>query len=289
MSEDDTLTYFPGPLKPIVRQLIDGDIDEAIEALGLRYLYGPEPLGRGGVEALLEEIDSCTAVPRTVVAQVRRQLLDRGSEYPIVRQMIVGDIDGAVETLRSRFLYGKPTGNNVGLSAFLNGLAPSAGISAEVLAAVRRGVEKRDSEFLPTLWHFTSARNVASIRLEGLLSLRSLTLKGMEPTHASSESSRLWDGEISHDEYVHLCLRDDHPMRWAAHYERDVQDIVWIQVDPAVVDQYPTLYSPTNAIKRDKPRQPDRNPRTALTGDPQAEVMVWDAVPVQFLTFSERV
>lgn len=74
-------------------------------------------------------------------------------------------------------------------------------------------------------------------------------------------------------------------MAWVAFYQREV-DVRWIRVDPAIVDQRPTLYTSSNAIRRGI--EPSSDPQVFLNGDDQAEVLVRGAIPIEFLEFPKR-
>ena len=187
------------------------------------------------------------------------------------------------ETLKIRY-----SGKNDGLEEFLRILADTHFVPRAKLESIRQILAMKDSDHFSTLWHFTSARNLDSIRVLGLLSLAQVRSKGIEFVASSGETSQWWDHIIHHDRFVHLCLDRDHPMKWVAEKQRGIRDVVWIAVDPRIVDDRETWYSPTNAIKKRKPKKPDRSPRTALSGDSQAEVMVSDHIPVGYLTIPAK-
>lgn len=141
---------------------------------------------------------------------------------------------------------------------------------------------RRDSSLLPgTLHHFTSHENLKSIRQHGLLSIQQLERDGLHFLPSSSEGSRRTDRSRGLDGFIHLCLDKEHPMAWAAFYQRELS-IAWIEVDSSIVDQRRTLYSSSNALRSGI--RPDGDPQTAVAGDKQAEVLVFGDIPLQYLT-----
>ena len=164
----------------------------------------------------------------------------------------------------------------------------------EVLAnvAARLGIARSKYELAPTqgengdrlikrMYHFTDNRNLNSIRTGGLLSHRALELEGVGYISSSSESSRRVEWRRNRDRFIRLCLRAEHPMADAAVYYRRVSNLTWIAVNPNILWIREALYADTNAISNSA--NIDDNPRTAIEGDDQAEVLVADSIPPEYL------
>lgn len=90
---------------------------------------------------------------------------------------------------------------------------------------------------IPTLYHFTDTRNLASVRTTGgLHPLASLRRMGIEiPAPGGNELSHELDAAKGLDEYVHLCFRNRHPMEYQIRKSGQIAESVFLNIDPVVV------------------------------------------------------
>lgn len=133
------------------------------------------------------------------------------------------------------------------------------------------------------LYHFTDERNIWSIRRRDLLSRRALVDRGINHYPGSSDLSRRLDERDGLDNFVRLCLSDDHPMAYCAVEEGRIVNLVWLTIDDQVLN-FATRFSNTNATANDAIVNGDR--QTALaSSDRQAEVLVPGFVAVKWITF----
>ena len=83
---------------------------------------------------------------------------------------------------------------------------------------------------ITTLYHFTDRRNLPKIReLKGLYSLAKL--KEMQvaiPNPGGNEWSHEADQKKGMDRYIHLCLRDNHPMEHVARENKHIGDTIFL-------------------------------------------------------------
>ena len=134
------------------------------------------------------------------------------------------------------------------------------------------------------LYHFTDSRNVASIREHGLLSWWLLDQKGISYVSSATELSHRLDGRRHLANYVHLCLRLDHPMAAVALAEGRVLRLVWLEIDEAVMRWRKTRFSDINATATGALITSDK--KTALdSADPQAEVLVHNSLAAKWIRF----
>jgi hypothetical protein len=94
-------------------------------------------------------------------------------------------------------------------------------------------------------YHFCDRRNLPLIReLGGLLSLEKLAEMGIEiPAPGGNEWSHDADQMKGLHKYVHLCLRNNHPMEYVARQERRIKDSIFLQVSSAVLQMKGVKYT----------------------------------------------
>ena len=99
---------------------------------------------------------------------------------------------------------------------------------------------------IPVLYHFTDRRNLAMIReLGGLYATATLTAKGITvPAPGGNQWSKDADGMKGMDQYVHLCFRSTHPMEFRAREEGRIQDSIFLQVHPDVLQWEGVRFTP---------------------------------------------
>ena len=87
------------------------------------------------------------------------------------------------------------------------------------------------------LYHFTDRSNVKSIReLGGLYSLRQLRDRGIEiACPGGNDWSHEADTRRGLDGYVHLCLRQSHPMEFRAREEGRIKDSIFLEIHTDVL------------------------------------------------------
>lgn len=137
-------------------------------------------------------------------------------------------------------------------------------------------------------FHFTDSRNLPSIRRFGLRSWQFLQDHDVRHFPASNAASRNLDRRAGLQDYVRLCLRPFHPMEYRACHDpdRDIERIMWIVVDPIVIQWKATLFSSDNATS--KRARIDADPWTAFASDSeQAEILVKGWIDRRWLRFAE--
>lgn len=99
---------------------------------------------------------------------------------------------------------------------------------------------------VPHFFHFTDRRNLPSIQhLGGLYSLRRLQEKGVDiPVPSGDELSHRRDIEQGLDRYVHLCLKEEHPMEYVARDKGRIQSSIFLQVGLEVLDFSGVMFAP---------------------------------------------
>lgn len=95
-------------------------------------------------------------------------------------------------------------------------------------------------------YHFTDRRNLAKIReLEGLFSLVELTNRSVKiPRPGGNDWSHDADAMKGVDQYVHLCFRPTHPMEFRAREDGRIEQSIFLQVHPAVLDIDGVCFAP---------------------------------------------
>jgi|SRR5579859_1963020 len=104
-------------------------------------------------------------------------------------------------------------------------------------------------------YHFTDRRNLKSIRnLGGLFSLAKLEEMGVQiPAPGGNDWSHEADVRQGLDEYVHLCMRPNHPMEFVARQRGQIRDTIYLPVHPDVIYQKDVLFAPDVANKSGVP------------------------------------
>lgn len=86
------------------------------------------------------------------------------------------------------------------------------------------------------LYHFTDSRNLESIQVHGILSLKELERLDITPSaYSSSTDSRGIDRYRGLDHYVRLCFWKQHPMEYRARVEQRIEQSVFLVIDPAIL------------------------------------------------------
>lgn len=90
---------------------------------------------------------------------------------------------------------------------------------------------------IPFLYHFTDRRNVPLIReMGGLFPLSDMLRKHVViPAPGGNQWSHDADALRGVDKYVHLCLRNSHPMEFMARQEGRIIDTIFLQIHPSVL------------------------------------------------------
>jgi hypothetical protein len=101
------------------------------------------------------------------------------------------------------------------------------------------------------LYHFTDIRNLPAIKARGgLYSTAILRAMGIDAFHpGGNELSLELDQQTGMDQYVHLCLKRNHPMAHIAQKEGRIERPVFLLVQPAVIRLPGVRYSAGVAIK----------------------------------------
>ncbi len=155
------------------------------------------------------------------------------------------------------------------------------------------------------LYHFTDTRNLPLIReMGGLYSTAKLREMGVESFYPGGNQWSLDADEMSGmDQYVHLCLRPNHPMEHIAKQEGRIEKSVFLPVDGAVLRLKAVRYSPGVSNKsgieicgiqeaRDQidyevlyTRMPwsDSEVQARLQAAEKCEILVPDHVPMKYL------
>lgn len=95
-------------------------------------------------------------------------------------------------------------------------------------------------------FHFCDRRNLPIIRdLGGLYSLERLESFGVEiPAPGGNDWSHEADRKKGLDHYVHLCLRNNHPMEYVARKEGRIVDTIFLQVSSEILQEKGVMYAP---------------------------------------------
>ena len=96
------------------------------------------------------------------------------------------------------------------------------------------------------LYHFTDRRNVPIIRRHGgLYPMAELKRLGISvPAAGGNEWSQDADGYFGMDKYVHLCFRSNHPMEFLARQEGRIQDSIFLEIHPSVLQWPGVMFTP---------------------------------------------
>lgn len=94
-------------------------------------------------------------------------------------------------------------------------------------------------------YHFTDKQNLASIRKWGLLSLAELRRRNIViPKPGGNKWSHEADAMFGVDDYVHLCMRDSHPMQYQAKKNGHIGDTLFLEIDPEIRHLDGVMYAP---------------------------------------------
>lgn len=96
------------------------------------------------------------------------------------------------------------------------------------------------------LHHFTDTRNLPLIRkLEGLYSRRRLREMGVEGYYPGGNQWSVDADDIAGmDNYVHLCMKANHPMEYLAKQDGRIERTLWLYVDAkSIFEMDGVLYS----------------------------------------------
>ena len=104
-------------------------------------------------------------------------------------------------------------------------------------------------------YHFTDERNLPSIRASGgLLSLAELRRRSIDVTApGGNDWSHEADEHFGLDDYVHLCLLNEHPMEYRARQEGRVERTRFLEIEPDILLVAGVRLSPGVANKSDVP------------------------------------
>ena len=117
--------------------------------------------------------------------------------------------------------------------------------------SVESNITVLQSNEFTTLYHFTDAENLESIREHGLLSATSVLSKSIKSTMNSDERSRSLDKEKGIEEFVRLSFNDQNPMRHVALKNKRISRAVMLQIKLEVVSRPGVLFSNCNAARHD--------------------------------------
>jgi hypothetical protein len=104
---------------------------------------------------------------------------------------------------------------------------------------------------IKTLFHFTDAANVESIRKNGLMSASNLLECKIESMMNSDELSRNLDKSLGLQDYVRLSFNDKNPMMFVALKQQRVSKPVVLQIKLEVVSRSNVMFTDCNATRRD--------------------------------------
>src|SRR5947208_649779 len=104
-------------------------------------------------------------------------------------------------------------------------------------------------------YHFTDTRNLESIRAHG--GLHPLATCRDEKISIAAPGGNDWSHEADEraglDKYVHLCLRDEHPMEYRACQDGRIIKPIYLQIDPRVIQFEGIRFSPDVSNKSGVP------------------------------------
>lgn len=84
--------------------------------------------------------------------------------------------------------------------------------------------------FKLSFYHFTDERNLDSIRAHGLLSMRELRRRNINPVTGGNQWSLDADLHAGMDAYVHLCFLRQHPMEWSARQDGRIRQSRFLHI-----------------------------------------------------------
>lgn len=103
-----------------------------------------------------------------------------------------------------------------------------------------------------TLFHFTDARNVPSIREHGgIFSAKLCKRRGIKVVApGGDENSQESDRNNGMDAYVHLSLRNEHPMEFRARVDGRIEKSIFVPVSSEVLDTEGVRFVPGMSNKK---------------------------------------
>lgn len=102
------------------------------------------------------------------------------------------------------------------------------------------------------LFHFTDTRNLPSIRTHGILSRKVMKDIGVRPVaFGGDDLSQGLDDLAGFDEYVHLCLFDDHPVAYKARKDGRLLIVRYLPISKNVLGSDGVLFCAGVSIKKE--------------------------------------
>ena len=108
-------------------------------------------------------------------------------------------------------------------------------------------LEKNEIE---AVYHFTSYKNVDSIKKHGICSIQYLKELGVDVDYVSTSTSQTIDAYKGFADYIHLGFEKRHPMLMNALANGKLASYKIYDINPSVLFLKDTVYSDRNAIKR---------------------------------------
>ena len=158
-----------------------------------------------------------------------------------------------------------------------------------------------DKYDIKALYHFTDARNVESIRKNGLCSINYLRNHSLDVHYSSTLQSRSIDASKDLADYVHLSYERNNPMLFVALAEGRLYDYRILDVAVDVLFWKETKFTKCNAVKTgayiadnidyimDIPFDLFHNKRYDKNSPYKdlfmSEVLVKDVIPIEFISF----
>ncbi|WP_333823190.1 DarT ssDNA thymidine ADP-ribosyltransferase family protein [Pinisolibacter sp.] len=88
-----------------------------------------------------------------------------------------------------------------------------------------------------SLYHFTDASNLPTIRMHGLLSKQRMRTSGFAPERpGGNDLSHRLDEACGISDYVSLCLTKNHPMEHVARNDGRILDPRYLRIDTSVLE-----------------------------------------------------
>lgn len=154
---------------------------------------------------------------------------------------------------------------------------------------------------ITSLYHFTDAKNIESIRKNGICSINRIKKLSLNVNFASTSESRSIDASKNLADYVHLSYERENPMLFVALAEGRLYDYKILKVAVDVIFWKGTLFSNCNAAKKGahisnsidfflsipfyqfhNKRYDKYSPYKDLS---MSEVLVKDCVPAEYIVF----
>jgi hypothetical protein len=89
---------------------------------------------------------------------------------------------------------------------------------------------------ITSIWHFTDANNLESIKKHGLLSLDLLAQQKVHvPCYGGDELSHRLDRRKGLDRFVHLSIIRDHPMQYIKVKNGIIKNPIWLEIDTSIL------------------------------------------------------